>query len=90
MELYLSLKKKWFDLIQSGEKKEEYREITPYWEKRIRKKKFTHVHFTLGYPKKTDSSRHMIKEIKEIVIYRGRPEWGAEPLKEYFVIRFKD
>lgn len=89
MELFLRLKKKWFYLIQCGEKKEEYREITPYWETRIRKTNFTHVHFTLGYPKKTDLSRHMIKEIKEIVISKGRPEWGAEPSKEYFVIRFK-
>ena len=31
--LQLTLKKKWFDLILSGEKKEEYREIKPYWEK---------------------------------------------------------
>lgn len=28
--LTLPIKKKWFDMIISGEKKEEYREITPY------------------------------------------------------------
>ncbi len=33
--LELILKKKWFDLIQSGEKLEEYRDITPYWCARI-------------------------------------------------------
>lgn len=33
--LYLPLKKKWFDMIKSGEKKEEYREIKPYYEKRL-------------------------------------------------------
>lgn len=33
--LHLNLKKKWFDMILSGEKKEEYREIKPYWEKRF-------------------------------------------------------
>lgn len=33
--LHLTLKKKWFDLIKSGEKKVEYREIKPYWEKRL-------------------------------------------------------
>lgn len=33
--LNLTLKKKWFDMILSGEKKEEYREIKPYWEKRF-------------------------------------------------------
>ena len=33
--LHLTLKKKRFDMIASGEKKEEYREIKPYWEKRL-------------------------------------------------------
>lgn len=33
--LHLTLKKKWFDMILSGEKKEEYREIKPYWIKRL-------------------------------------------------------
>lgn len=33
--LTLFLKKKWFDMIASGEKTEEYREIKPYWGKRL-------------------------------------------------------
>ena len=33
--LHLKLKKKWFDMILSGEKKEEYRAIKPYWLKRL-------------------------------------------------------
>lgn len=33
--LDLVLKGKWYDLIQSGEKREEYREIKPYWIKRL-------------------------------------------------------
>lgn len=33
--LHLTLKKKWFEMIASGEKKEEYREIKPYWESRF-------------------------------------------------------
>lgn len=33
--LILPIKRKWFDLIKSGEKKEEYREIKPYWTKRL-------------------------------------------------------
>jgi hypothetical protein len=35
MTLHLNLKKKWFDMIASGEKKEEYRELKPYWVKRL-------------------------------------------------------
>lgn len=33
--LHLILKGKWYDMIVSGEKPEEYREIIPYWEKRL-------------------------------------------------------
>lgn len=33
--LHLTLKKKWFDMILSGKKKDEYREIKPYWINRL-------------------------------------------------------
>jgi len=33
--LHLTLKKKWFDLIKSGEKTTEYRDIKDYWKKRL-------------------------------------------------------
>jgi hypothetical protein len=33
--LKLTLKKKWFDMILSGEKKEEYREVKPYFNSRL-------------------------------------------------------
>jgi hypothetical protein len=33
--LHLTLKKKWYDLIASGEKKEEYRQIKDFWVKRF-------------------------------------------------------
>ncbi len=33
--LPLTLKRKWFDMTRSGEKKEEYREIKPYWIRRL-------------------------------------------------------
>lgn len=35
MYLILNLKKKWFDMWKSGEKPEDYREMTEYWSKRI-------------------------------------------------------
>lgn len=124
--LHLPLKARWFRMIQSGEKREEYREITPYWVKRLVDicrggnhysvktpvarfyadhieqmkyeivcefaafRNYTHVHFTLGYPRRDDASRHMVRKIKEITIGTGRPEWGAEPGKEYFVIKLED
>lgn len=36
--LHLTLKKKWFDMIASGEKKEEYRDLKEYWANRLTSK----------------------------------------------------
>ncbi len=33
--LTLPIKKKWYDMILSGAKREEYRDITPYYQKRF-------------------------------------------------------
>lgn len=33
--LHLPLKKEWYQMIERGEKREEYREIKPYWIKRL-------------------------------------------------------
>lgn len=35
--LHLPLKAKWYEMIESGVKTEEYREIKPYWVKRLLK-----------------------------------------------------
>ena len=86
--LVLPIKKKWFDMIKSGEKKEEYREIKPYWETRfINELKRTsdipiYVLFRNGYSKNSPS----IKCECTIRIGEGKPEWGAEPNKEYLVL----
>lgn len=45
--LILPIKKQWFDMILSGGKKEEYREIKPYWTARFLK--------WLGYPKSVEA-----------------------------------
>ena len=37
--LHLVLKKKWYEMQERGEKTEEYREITPYWFKRLYQRK---------------------------------------------------
>jgi hypothetical protein len=42
---------------------------------------------TLGYPKSTDTERILKLEHKGIEIGYGKPEWGAEPNKLYFVIK---
>lgn len=71
--LHLTIKKKWFDMILSGKKLEEYRELKPYWDKRIHSE-LTHVMFRNGY--KPDSPNALF-EIKKISTGEGRFAWGA-------------
>lgn len=41
--LHLNLKKKWFDMILSGEKTEEYREIKEHWIKQLMNEPFNRM-----------------------------------------------
>lgn len=84
--LYLTLKKKWYDMIASGEKKEEYREIKPYWIKRLHfdiwnTKPFDYIIFSNGYSK--DAPKIKI-EFLGMKVGIGNPSWGWE--KECYVI----
>ena len=116
--LTLSMKTQWFDMIKSGEKKEEYREIKPHYigllfnrremldvmglcsvaafeEKQWPKpmmfgKHFDRLVFTLGYPKAGDKERRLEFKNPIIRIGTGKPEWGAEHGKIYFVISWSE
>lgn len=83
MILKLTLKKKWFNMIASGEKKEEYREIKNYYMNRLTNK-YEQVLFTNGYRK---DSPKLLVECLWIGIGKGITEWGAEKGKNYFVIK---
>ena len=49
--LHLNLYRKYFDAILKGEKKIEYREITPYWSKRLEGRHYYVIKFRNGYRK---------------------------------------
>lgn len=63
--LHLTLLKKWFDLIASGKKTKEYRDIKPYWTKRLLGKKFDEIYFKNGYSKNAPFMRVEWKGIKK-------------------------
>ena len=111
--LHLPLKRKWYQLIKSGAKPEEYRDTTPYWMKRICgcpatrckdtkpktcegcpvlenarmiPKRFSAVHFSLGYPKGDDFERNMFYRIIKVTIGYGNQAWGAKPNKKHIII----
>lgn len=81
--LDLVLKRNWYDMIASGTKTEEYREIKPYWEKRLIARGYTHVRFRRGY-----TSTTILRQLKSISIGKGRSEWGAPADKDVFIIKF--
>jgi len=81
--LHLTLKKKWFDMILSGEKTEEYRDIKPYYNLRLIGKEYDTVVFRNGYARDAPS---LTIELKTIRFGTGKPEWGAESNKKYFVL----
>lgn len=87
--LTLPIKKKWFDMIKSGEKKEEYREIKWYWTERFKKPlldakgKPFEVLFRNGY----GNDKPTIKCLVKIDTDYGNPNWGAEVGEIYYVLK---
>lgn len=91
--LNLTLKKKWFDMVKSGEKKEEYREIKDYWIKRLKEmsltrleafKHFDTVTFKNGYAKDAPT---IILEFKGIEIGEAKGEWSDNWQGQVFKIK---
>ena len=70
-------------MIRSGEKPEEYRDLTPFWKKRIIDTRFDTVTFSNGY---ASSRPQMVFAIRYISIGRGRPEWGADPDHDQIIL----
>ena len=103
--LHLSVSKQWFDMLASGEKKEEYREIKPYWRKRLLlpfdKKtedggisigvKFVPYTHVLFINGYGDDKPRVEKEIESIIIGKPKKGWCPDEFLEkyYFVIKLK-
>jgi uncharacterized protein len=82
--LHLILKSKWYEMIESGVKREEYRDVKPYWTKRLDDTNYDTVCFHKGYTSET-----LTFQITDISIRTGNPEWGAQPDVQYYVISFQ-
>ncbi|MGB0896900.1 MAG: ASCH domain-containing protein [Flavobacteriaceae bacterium] len=92
--LHLTLKKKWFFLILSGVKKEEYREIKPYWSKRLTQRdnpfkfvKYDTITFKNGYSKNAPT---MVVELKGVKYGECVPEWSDNYEGKAFVLSLGD
>lgn len=99
--LHLPLKAKWYDMIESGVKPEEYRAKKPYWMRRIcGETKDTldctcphclYWHYCKQYKRVCFSygytKRRMTWEVESIRIGYGNPEWGAPEGEEVYIIK---
>ena len=101
--LTLPIKKKWFDMIKSGEKKEEYREIKPYYTSRLKSYipdigniKFVQTRQYIGVTTveneiilKNGYLKNSPKIRCKVKVEKGygKEEWGAIPGKLYYVLR---
>ena len=93
-ELHLTLKKKWFNMILSGEKKEEYREDKTYWRARFTEPG-SHPPVLIKSPKRivfTNGYGHHRPQITIECLGLGlnfsrHPEWGGDTKNLQFILR---
>ena len=75
--LHLNLYRKYFDAIVNGTKTTEYREVTPYWSKRLEGRHFDVIKFKNGYRK---DAPEMLVEFKGMgtVTFQTTPTYAIE------------
>lgn len=90
--LTLPIKKKWFDMILSGEKKEEYRTMSNYYYSRLKKiddaivnNGVSYILLRNGYS--SNSPTLKIKITERIMIGGGKKEWGYIPPNVNYIIK---
>ncbi len=82
----LTIKRQWFDMIVSGKKKEEYRNINPYYQSRLEHfvdRSTAYVRLKNGY----NSNSPYVDLICTVTKGTGKPEWGAAPGVFYYVLK---
>lgn len=87
--LTLPIKKKWYDMILSGEKKEEYRSFNKYYGARFSKYGIDNgfrllVAFRNGYGRHRPT---LICEVEVNLGYSDREDWGAVKGELYHVLK---
>lgn len=89
--LHLTLTKKWFDLITTGDKYIEYRKFKRHWKQRLvdksgMMKRFDEIHFRNGYKPDSPFMRVEFLGILKTHADMCSPSHGEELQGEYFLI----
>lgn len=81
-----AITRKWFDMIASGQKREEYRKMSPFYESRLRQYtgQIVTIRLRNGYATHCPSILCTVRVIRG---KRGRVEWGAERYEKYYVLK---
>jgi hypothetical protein len=87
-DLYLPLKRIYFDAIKSGEKPDEYRLITPFWTKRIVGREYDGIILTMGYPAKDDAEKRLWRPWRGFRRLEGftHHHFGDEPVDVFAIL----
>lgn len=89
-EMNFNLKTEWFNKIKYGDKRHEYREFKPYWNKRINKlKKGDIIVFCKGYPQYMDSENMCAGIIKDINLLENGTNTDLKTNKPVWDIHFE-
>lgn len=84
--LNLPLKRVYFEAIRSGDKFEEYRLVTPYWQRRLEGRDYDEIVLTLGYPARDDHERRLTRPWrgfrKTTIIHE---HFGPDPVEVYAI-----
>ncbi len=84
--LILPVKQIYFEQIQTGQKDEEYRAISPHWQKRLENKEYDQVIITLGYPATGDSTKRLVFPFRGITPKKiQHEEFGPTPCEVYAI-----
>jgi len=86
MNLILHLNKEFFEQIAIGHKAEEFRLVTPYWEKRLVQRQYEFIILLCGYPKRGDLQSQIIRPwqgytIRTII----HPHFGKNEVKVFAI-----
>lgn len=85
--LYFPLFTKWYNMIASGVKPEEYRDITPHYIQMLLLFKSESGKYVRLKKTEADNSRRMTFEVLGIAIGKGNAEWGAPTDRQVFIIK---
>lgn len=93
-DILLPIQTKWFNMILSGEKKEEYRAYKPFWTKRVENACMNKYSAKFNDYTILNAKIHVgYKRVRPTLIARckvfrrkgGNVEWGAKKDEEYWV-----